>query len=82
MSSILTEAERIVNGERNTDYGSAAASFEKVAGVASILTGKELTAQDCVKVLMSVKLVRESFKHKRDNLVDLAGYAEILNRIH
>ena len=30
--------------------------------------------------MMAVKLAREKFNHKRDNLVDLAGYAELLNR--
>jgi hypothetical protein len=27
---------------------------------------------------MAVKLTRESFQHKRDNLVDLCGYAHLL----
>ena len=37
--------------------------------------------KDCAVVMMAVKLVRESYKHKRDNLVDLCGYANILNEI-
>lgn len=81
MYSILQEAQTIVNGDRNTDYGDIKKSFETTAKFASLLTGKELTAQDCCKVMMSIKLTRESYKHKRDNLVDLAGYAEILNRL-
>ena len=80
-NSILTEAQDIVNGSRHTDYGSAIESFSKIASVASLICGKDLTAADCVKVLQAVKLVRQSHKHKRDNLVDLAGYTEILNQI-
>ena len=79
--SILSEAEEIVNGSRHSDYGDANESFSRVATIASVMTGKELSPEDCCAVLMAVKLVRESFNHKRDNLVDLCGYAELLNRL-
>lgn len=79
--SILAEAEEIVNGNRQSDYGDAKESFSRVATIASVMTGKELAPEDCCAVLMAVKLVRESFKHKRDNLVDLCGYAELMNRL-
>ena len=79
--SILAEAEEIVNGSRQADYGDAKESFTKVASVASVMTGKELSPDDCCAVLMAVKLVRESFAHKRDNLVDLCGYAELMNQL-
>ena len=79
--SILSEAEEIVNGSRHSDYGDAKESFSRVATIANVMTGKELSPEDCCAVLMAVKLVRESFKHKRDNLVDLCGYAELMNRL-
>ena len=79
--SILSEAEEIVNGSRHSDYGDARESFGRIATIASVMTGKELAPEDCCAVLMAVKLVRESFNHKRDNLVDLCGYAELMNRL-
>lgn len=79
--SILSEAEDIVNGSRQSDYGDANESFSRIATIASVMTGKELSPEDCCAVMMAVKLVRESFNHKRDNLVDLCGYAELLNRL-
>jgi hypothetical protein len=79
--SILLEADSIVNGARATDYGDAVDSFKKIATVASILAGRELFPLECCLVLKAVKLVRESYKHKRDNLVDECGYAELENRI-
>lgn len=79
--SILSEAEEIVNGSRHSDYGDAKKSFSRIATIASVMTGKELAPEDCCAVLMAVKLVRESFAHKRDNLVDLCGYAELMNRL-
>lgn len=80
--SILAEAEEIVNGSRQSDYGDAKESFSRIATIASVMTGKELSPDDCCAVMMAVKLVRESFKHKRDNLVDLCGYAHIMNELN
>lgn len=79
--SILAEAEDIVNGSRQSDYGDANESFSRIATIASVMIGKELSPEDCCAVMMAVKLVRESFAHKRDNLVDLCGYAELMNRL-
>ena len=80
--SILSEAEEIVNGSRHSDYGDAKESFSRIATIASVMTGKELAPEDCCAVLMAVKLVSESFAHKRDNLVDLCGYAHIMNELN
>ena len=79
--SILQEADRIVNGDRQADYSDPVENFNHIAAIASVILNKELTPEDCAVVLMAVKLARENFKHKRDNLVDLAGYTEILHRI-
>ncbi len=80
-TTILEEAAGIVAGARQQDYGHARKSFAKIATIATVLTGKDLSPQDCCKVLMAVKLTRESFQHKRDNLVDLCGYAHLLQEI-
>lgn len=80
--SILAEAEDIVNGSRQSDYGDARESFSRIATIASVMTGKELSPKECCAVLMAVKIVRESFKHKRDNLIDLCGYAHIMNELN
>jgi hypothetical protein len=77
--NIAHEAVKILSGDRNVDYGSYIESFNKISTVASILAGKPITEEDCAKVLMAVKLVRESHRHKRDNLVDLVAYSVILN---
>lgn len=79
--SILSDAEEIVNGSRHSDYGDPVESFKRIAKTASMIAGKDLSPNECCAVLMAVKLVRESFAHKRDNLVDLCGYAELMNRL-
>jgi hypothetical protein len=80
-TTILQEATEIVTGIRQQDYRHARESFAKIATIATVLTGKDLSPQDCCKVLMAVKLTRESFQHKRDNLVDLCGYAHLLQEL-
>jgi hypothetical protein len=79
--SILQEAEETVNGPRQVDYGDPVESFKKAAVIASVLTGKNLTARDLVDVLISLKQVRELNGTKRDHYVDHAGYVEIKYRI-
>ena len=79
--SILSEAERIVNGDRQADYSDPVANFKHIAEIASVIMAKDITAEECCIVMIAVKLARENYKHKRDNLVDLAGYVEILHRI-
>ena len=79
--SILSEAERIVNGDRQADYSDPVENFKHISAIASSISKEKLSPTTCAIVMIAVKLARENYKHKRDNLVDLAGYAEILNRI-
>ena len=79
--SILEEANEIVNGSRATDYGDAVESFKKISILATAMSGEVLSPLTCCLVLKAVKLARETNVHKRDNLVDECGYAELENRI-
>lgn len=79
--SILQEAERIVNGDRQADYADPVENFDRIAKIASILNGREMTSKECCIVMIAVKLSREANKPKRDNRVDLCGYIHILDKI-
>lgn len=79
--SILLEAESIVNGERNAQYNDPKISFKLYSDICNTAFGIELSPSDVAKVMIAIKLGREKYKHKRDNLVDLTGYTEILNRL-
>jgi hypothetical protein len=79
--SVLSEAERIVNGDRQADYSDPVENFKHIASIASAISKEDLSPTTCAIVMIAVKLARENYKHKRDNLVDLAGYVEILHRI-
>jgi hypothetical protein len=80
-ASILEEAGEILEGDRETDYGDPVANFTRIARIASSILNEDISPEQCVVVMMAVKLSREQYKHKRDNLVDLVAYTEILNRI-
>jgi len=79
--NILQEAHRLVDGDRDKSYGGWNEDFSRTAKLASILTKKELTALDVIKIMVCVKLSRSSNRYKRDNLVDACGYLEGWNEI-
>lgn len=75
----MAEANALVNGDRMAAYGSPLPSYEAQAQVWSGLMAHKLkaplTAEDVVILLAGMKLARQAYKPKRDNLVDLHGYA-------
>lgn len=79
--SILIEANKIVNGDRNVQYGDPNQAFEEYSNILKVTFGIELTPIQICKVQMAIKLGRLKYNHKRDSIVDLCGYSEILNRL-
>lgn len=79
--SILIEADNILNGDRNEQYNDPNESFKVYAEILKATFGLELTPVEICKVQMAIKLGRLKYKYKRDSLVDLCGYSEILNRL-
>lgn len=79
--SILEEAIEVRSGDRNADYGDAVENFNRIAEIYQAITGECLSPDKCCMVHIATKLSRERHNHKRDNLVDLCGYADILHRI-
>jgi hypothetical protein len=85
--SILAEAQSLVCGARNMDYGHPKDDFAAVAAAFNAYTHKKygvicMQAADVPIFQMIVKIMREAQNHKRDNLVDIAGYAATLEMVH
>lgn len=78
--SILEEAKTLLNEDREDEYGDPVYNYTLCAEIYEKLTDKEMKKEDAVLFMIIVKLVRESYRHKRDNLVDLCAYAEIKQR--
>lgn len=81
MNDFFDECDHLVNENRQNDYGDPIRNFERIAEVATNVLGVILTPKDVALFFICVKLVREGQIHKRDNLLDLACYTEILDRL-
>ena len=73
--NILEEANELVNGARQASYGHPLDDFTRTAKMWSAILGCEVTAEQVGLCMCAVKISRQCNKPKRDNLVDLAGYA-------
>ena len=74
---ILETAAKCVVGDREEDYGSPEQNFDRIAALCSIYLGiADITAKDVAAMLALLNIARIASGHaKRDNWVDLAGYA-------
>ena len=80
MTSILQEAEEITGGDRRRDYGHPKVNHDNIAALwNAYCAGKgyaaRFTAADAAMMQILVKVARHINTPKRDNLVDIAGYA-------
>lgn len=80
---LFDDARKIINGERQDQYGNPENSFPLIAERwtqrLQIRHGlnEELSAEDVAFMMVDFKLVREMIQRKRDNTVDAAGYLGI-----
>ena len=82
MSNILEEANKIINErseEKERNYGPFSEGMRRAALIASGATGKDITAEDMYMCMVALKLSRESYNHKKDNLLDAVAYLGALN---
>lgn len=79
---ITTEALELVNGDRRQTYGDVKKSFQRIASEWSTELGIVVTPMQVARMMIRFKLCREMNKHKRDNLVDICGYSELLNMLY
>lgn len=80
--NLLVEADQLINGQRQTDYGDKLQNFSQIAmGFQMVLAtklqpGQQISAEDVTLCMMQVKIARlaKSPDH-RDSILDVAGYA-------
>ena len=84
--SVLLDAIAIVQGRRD-EYGAAEDSFSTIGGYWSValtqIVGRPvvLSAEDVARMMILLKVARDTEQPKRDNPVDIAGYAGMLQRV-
>lgn len=91
---VTAEACRLVHGARQGSYGHPYDDFSRTGVLwAGLLANWAMTVEDPAKpppipphlvglCQVGVKLSREVNSHKRDNLVDIGGYAETVNLVY
>lgn len=91
--TVLEEANRIIYGDREKTYGNPAKNFDATAELWNgYLRAKlveqnghdynwEITALDVAHMMILLKMARELHMHKRDNVVDMAGYAGCIQKM-
>lgn len=79
--SIAKEAQEIVNGERQQDYGDMAESFKRIAGLWSSYLGVHVDYLDVGKMMILLKVSRAKHNNHRDSYVDIVGYVECIDKL-
>jgi hypothetical protein len=80
--NILKKANEIVNerlDENQRQYGPFEEGMSKAAKLASIMCNKDITTNDMYNCMIALKLSRQSYAHKEDNLLDAVAYMGSMN---
>ena len=75
--NVLEQANEIANKrseEKERQYGPMLETHKRTAQLCSLLCRKEITTKDVYMMKIAMKLAREAYSHKTDNLVDLCAY--------
>lgn len=72
--SVLNIAQQLITGDRNKSYDHPLDNFEKIAKGWEVILGKNVTPEQVGLCMVWLKIARETYQHKDDNLIDAAGY--------
>ena len=80
--SIFDEAEKLVNGDRQKDYGEPRENLERISEIWSGVLGLSVTAEQVALCMAGLKLARLGFDPtNHDSLVDACGYLRLMEMI-
>lgn len=80
--NILKEANQIINErseEKERQYGPMMEGMERAAQILSLMIGEPVKTETMYKAMIALKLSRECYNHKEDNLLDAVAYLGALN---
>lgn len=84
MSNILEKANQIVNErseEKERMYGPFDESMDRAAKLYNLMSpdDEQITSEGMYRAMIALKLSREAYHHKEDNLLDAVAYMGALN---
>jgi hypothetical protein len=80
-TDLLEEAKNTVDEARQRDYGDPSRNLELIGDLWSALLGVHVSAESVARCMILAKVARDVHAPKRDNLVDIAGYAYCIDKI-
>lgn len=80
--SILEEADKLINGDRLSDYGTASENFGNIAKIWSVVLKTEVTPEQVALCMIGLKMVRAArTPDHHDSWVDIAGYVACADNV-
>ena len=73
-TSVLEDASSLINGARQSDYGTPAENFQCIADMWAAYLGREIGPADVTNMMALLKIARLRNGHHRDSFVDGCGY--------
>ncbi|QGH75482.1 hypothetical protein SEA_BACONJACK_55 [Mycobacterium phage BaconJack] len=81
--SILEEAQRLIHGPRNKNYGHPRENFADISALFSAYLERPISDLDVANLMILVKVARvKGTGYHRDSYTDIAGYAGCAERIY
>ncbi len=74
--TILDEAAEVID-QREVAYGDPTENLDRIAGLWSTYLDKDVDSVDVSMLMILMKVARHKTRGKRDNLVDICGYARL-----
>lgn len=75
---ILIDALKIINGDRQDEYGKPENNFSRIAKFWSLYLGRHISAYDVAMLMTLFKFARIMHSgNSRDSFIDLCGYAAL-----
>lgn len=86
--SLLAQADVLINGQRQQDYGDKLSNFTQIAMLFSgvlarkLLPTESISPDDVALLMMQVKIARlAKTRDHKDSIVDIAGYVGCLAKL-
>lgn len=84
MANILEQANKIVNErseEKERQYGPFVESMKRATAIYNNMSpnNEHISVEGMYRAMIALKLSREAYRHKEDNLLDAVAYMGALN---
>ena len=80
-SAILAEADRLINGDRQADYGTPQENFARIAAIWTVILGHTVRPDQVALCMSGLKLARLANGPHDDSYTDACGYMALAGEL-